>query len=98
MEQQPWELYFDSFHRRAGRVPDQAFGRSELLYEAAHDAYQTTANELTGHGWDAEKALVVTRIFGQVVKDWLARGQTDLDHLRDDLRRHYDEWRAPEAR
>ena len=98
MEQPPWELYFDSFHRRAVRVPEQAFGRSDLLYEAAHDAYQTTADQLTGHGWDEEKALVVTRIFGQVVKNWLARGQTDLDDLREDLRKHYDEWCAPDAR
>ena len=61
---------------------------------AAHDAYQATTNQLTGEGWDAEEALTVTRMFGQVVKDWLARGQTDLDHLREDLRKHYDEWRS----
>lgn len=94
MEPQPWELYFDTFHRRAARVPEQAFGRSELLYEAAHDAYQATTNQLTGDGWDAEEALTVTRMFGQVVKDWLATGQTDLDDLREDLRKHYDEWRS----
>jgi hypothetical protein len=94
MEPQPWELYFATFYQRAERVPEQAFGRAELLSEAAHDAYQTTTNQLTGSGWDEEKALVVTRMFGQVVKDWLTRGQTDLDHLREDLRRHYDDWRA----
>jgi hypothetical protein len=27
-----------------------------------------------------------------VVKDWLARGQTDLAALREDLRRQYDGW------
>ena len=94
MEQQPWELYFETFNRRAGRVPEHAFGRSELLYEAAHDAYQATANHMTGNGWNEEEALTITRIFGQVVKDWLARGQTDLGHLREDLRKHYDDWRA----
>jgi hypothetical protein len=92
MTQQPGEYYFETFNSRAARVPAQAFGRSELLYEAAHDAYQTTANHLTGNGWDAEQALTVTRLFGQVVKDWLARGQTDLAALREDLRRHYDGW------
>jgi hypothetical protein len=94
MEQSPWEYYFDTFQSRAARVPDQAFGRSELLYEAAHDAYQTTANHLTSSGWDEEEALIVTRMFGQVVKDWLARGQADLTGLRETLRRHYDEWNA----
>lgn len=94
MESQPWEVYYESFQRRAARVPADAFGRSQLLYEAAHDAYQATTNQLTGDGWDEEAALVITRMFGQVVKDWLARGQTDLDHLREDLRRHYEDWRS----
>ena len=92
MEQQPWEYYFDSFHGRAARMPAEAFGRNELLYEAAHDAYQTTADRLSNEGWDAERVLTVTRMFGQVVKDWLARGETDLTALREDLRRHYDDW------
>ncbi len=94
MEQQPWEYYFDTFNSRAVRVPGEAFGRSELLYEAAHDAYQTTTNHLTGNGWDAEEALTITRMFGQVVKEWLERGRTDLAGLREDLRQRYDEWTA----
>lgn len=92
MEPNPWQYYFDSFHSRAVRVPERAFGRSEMLYEAAHDAYESTTNHLTGSGWNEEAALTVTRMFGQVVKDWLGRGQTDLTALRDELRKHYDEW------
>jgi hypothetical protein len=92
MEPAPWQFYFGIFNERAARVPAQAFGRSELLYEAAHDAYQTTTNHLTGSGWDEERALTVTRMFGQVVKEWLARGDTDLHQLRDKLRQHYDQW------
>jgi hypothetical protein len=88
----PWEYYYTHFEKRAARVPSDAFGRSEILYEAAHDAYQTTTNELTGQGWDEEEALTITRMFGQVVKDWLARGGQDLTHLREDLRKHYDDW------
>lgn len=94
MENEPWQYYFDTFSKRAVRVPDQAFGRSELLYEAAHDAYENTTNHLTGTGWGAEEALTVTRIFGQVVKDWLARGDASMDNLRNDLRQHYTEWRS----
>lgn len=92
--EQPWEYYYATFEKRAVRVPTDAFGRDQLLYEAAHDAYQTTTNELTGSGWDEEEALTVTRMFGQVVKDWLARGGKDLGHLRNDLRKHYDDWSA----
>lgn len=92
MEQQPWEYYYDTFEKRAARVPGDAFGRDELLYEAAHDAYETTANELTGSGWDEEEVLTVTRMFGQVVKDWLAHGGQDMSNLREDLRKHYDNW------
>ena len=94
MEQHPWEYYFDTFHSRAARVPDEAFGRSELLYEAAHDAYQTTTDHLTGNGWGEEEALTLTRMFGQVVKEWLTRGQTDLSALREDLRKRYEGWTA----
>jgi hypothetical protein len=92
MTPEPWQYYFESFHRRAARVPEQAFGRSELLSEAAHDAYQHTTNHLTGSGWDEEAALTLTRMFGQVVKEWLARGHTDLEQLRASLREHYTDW------
>lgn len=94
MNPEPWQYYFDVFRTRAARIPDDAFGRNEMLYEAAHDAYQQTTNHLTGSGWDEEKALTVTRLFGQVVKDWLARGRTDLEQLRAQLSRHYSEWRT----
>ena len=94
MEQAPWQYYFGIFNKRAVRVPPSAFGRSEILSEAAHDAYQTTTNHLTETGWDAEEALTVTRMFGQVVKDWLAREETDLQLLQEHLREHYDGWKS----
>jgi hypothetical protein len=94
MEQEPWQYYFETFSKRAARVPQQAFGRSELLFEAAHDAYENTTNHLTGSGWGEEQALTVTRMFGQVVKEWLARGGESMEHLRDDLRRQYVDWNA----
>lgn len=93
MSQEPWEHYFNAFEKRAARVPDRAFGRAELLYEAAHDAYENTTNQLTSSGWDEEEALTVTRLFGQVVKNWLARGHTDLEQLRASLRQQYNDWR-----
>jgi hypothetical protein len=91
MEQEPWQYYFDAFNARAARVPQEAFGRSEMLYEAAHDAYQNTTNHLTANGWDEGAALTVTRMFGEIVKRWLARGE-DTDALRSELRDGYLEW------
>ncbi len=93
MKQEPWEHYFNVFEMRAARVPEAAFDRTELLYEAAHDAYEKTANHLTGSGWGEEEVLTVTRLFGQVVKNWLARGHTDMEQLRADLREQYHDWR-----
>ena len=94
MEQEPWQYYFEKFSARAERMPQQAFGRSELLFEAAHDAYQTTTNHLTTNGWDNEAALTVTRMFGEVVKQWLKRGETNLEDLRTELKDQYAEWKS----
>src|SRR5262245_64742997 len=89
---EPWEFYFDELRRRAERIPPRAPGRDEMLAELAHDAYQVTANHLTAAGWDDEKALIVTRLFGQTVKEWIARGSDNWDRLSDDLGRRYSAW------
>ena len=89
---EPWQYYFSELQRRAQRIPPRALGRDEMLAEIVHDVYQVTANHLTGAGWDDEKALTVTRMFGQTVKEWIARGSEDWDRLSDDLGRRYGEW------
>src|SRR5688572_9229825 len=61
---EPWQQYLEALKERAVRIPDAAFGRGEMMAEAAHDAYQRTANQLTANGWDEESALMVTRLFG----------------------------------
>ena len=94
MEQEPWQYYFEKFSTRAARMPKQAFGRAELLFEAAHDAYQTTTNHLTNNGWDNEEALTITRMFGEVVKQWVKRGETNLEDLRTELKDQYVEWKS----
>ena len=94
---EPWQLYFEELKRRTGRMPAGAFGRSEIIAEAAHDAYQTTTNRLTSDGWREEEALIVTRMFGQAVKEWLARNSEDWDTLQSDLDRRYQEWSAHSA-
>ena len=91
---QPWEIYLAELRQRAERVPDHAFGRAEILAEAAHDAYQTTANRLTNEGMGEEEALIVTRMFGQAVKEWLSRNGSDWDSLGLELNRRYSDWSA----
>ncbi|HEX6558980.1 MAG TPA: hypothetical protein VF021_05940 [Longimicrobiales bacterium] len=92
MELQPWQRYFDAFARQAGRIPADAFDRPALLYEAAHDAYQSTTNDLTAAGWDAERALMVGRLFGSTVKEWVDSGERDVATLESALRRQYHQW------
>jgi|SRR5687767_15540954 len=91
---EPWQQYLDELRQRAARIPPQAFGRSELLAEAAHDAYEHTTNQLTQQGWDEEEALTVTRMFGQAVKEWIARNGEDWDELGADLDLRYTRWSA----
>ena len=91
---EPWEIYLAELQQRAQNVPPQAFGRDQLLAEAAHDAYQVTADRLTGEGMDAEHALTVTRMFGQAVKEWLGRNGSDWDALRAELSKRYSDWSA----
>jgi hypothetical protein len=81
-----WQIYYDAFHRRAARIPEQRFGRDEAFARAAHEAYRTTANHLTrDQAWDDDRVLVLTHAFGKTVQDWIARGTCDWSVLRDEL-------------
>ena len=87
-----WKQYFEAFAERESRIPSDASDRRPLLYEAAHDAYQETSDALTGSGWDEERVLVLGRMFGTVVKDWVDSGGESRDALRRELEIHYSEW------
>ena len=89
---EPWQQYLEELRQRATRIPDDAFGRGELMAEAAHDAYQKTTNGLTAQGWDEVSALTVTRMFGQAVKDWISAGAQEWSTLESELRRGYAAW------
>lgn len=97
MNNEPWKEYFDEFRRRAERIPDDAFDRGTLLYEAAHDAYEKTTNDLTTNGVDPERALVIGRMFGTVVKNWVERDGKNVSDLERDLRSQYTDWTAGES-
>ena len=90
----PTNYYLDELKRRAERIPPQAFGRAELMAEAAHDAYLATTNELTKQGWNEEQALTVTRMFGQAVKEWIASKDANWTTLSTELDRRYTRWKG----
>lgn len=89
---EPWRAYYDEFAERAARIPDDAFDREQLLYDAAHRAYQCGTNRLTAEGWEAERALVIGRMFGSVVKDWVQQGGRVVESLESELQSHYRHW------
>jgi hypothetical protein len=71
-------MYLEEFRQRGEAASAQRFGRQELLTEAAHDAYQATADRLTQqHGWDDERTLVVMRGLNAAVQRWLDSGGGD---------------------
>lgn len=96
METEPWKQYYDSFRTRSERIPPDAFERRALLYEAAHDAYQATTDRLTEAGWEQERALMMGRMFGTVVKRWVDRDGRAFEELELELRSHYEQWATPE--
>ena len=95
METQPWKQYYDEFRARSERIPPDAFERQALLYEAAHDAYQTTTDRLTSAGWEQERALMIGRLFGTVVKEWVDRDGQRFERLESELQTHYEQWTDP---
>jgi hypothetical protein len=80
-------VFMKEFRRRGEAAGAQRFGRQELLTEAAHDAYQATADLLTEqHGWDDERTLFVMRGLNAAVKRWLDAGGVDWNALDEALR------------
>lgn len=96
MKNEPWKQYYDEFRTRTERIPPDAFERRTLLYEAAHDAYQTTTNRLTESGWEQERALMIGRLFGTVVKEWVDHDGQAFDRLETELKSHYQQWSEPD--
>ena len=97
MNPEPWKQYFDDFRERTDRIPADAFDRGRLLYEAAHDAYQSTTDRLTSAGVEGDQALVLGRMFGAVVKEWVEHDGQDVGRLERQLQDHFEQWAATVA-
>lgn len=93
-----WQIYFDNFRERAGSVGDQQFGRAEAYSEAAHDAYQSTADHLTrAEGWPDDRTLTVMRGFTTATKQWIERDAGSWDDLRQRLQTTWSDLTASET-
>lgn len=93
-----WVLYFDNFRARAARVADQQFGRGEAYAEAAHDAYQSTADHLTrAEGWTDDRTLNVMRGLNQATQQWIEKDGGSWDDLRARLEGAWRDLTAGEA-
>jgi hypothetical protein len=89
-----WSIYLEEFRRRGEAASRQQFGREALLGEAAHDAYQVTADRMTSeHGWSDEHTLVVLRGMNAAVQQWLSGGGGDWERLGSELQRRETELR-----
>lgn len=83
---QPWQIYYEELHERAGEVPDHELGRVEDMTEAAHEAYEATADRLVNRlGHDEKDALALTRSFGAAVKEWIEEDSWDWSELQEKL-------------
>jgi hypothetical protein len=83
-----WELYYDEFHQRAARVPEQHFDRERAFAEAAHEAYQRVADRLSSEAqWSDDRTLHVMHALNAAMKQWIDAGQHSWEDLRTRLQK-----------
>jgi len=90
-----WQHYLMALQQDAERIPTHAFGRGDLLAEAAHNAYQQTSDRLVAEGWDPESTLTVMRLLNQVTGSWIDRDGVNWDGLSREMQAQYEAWTRP---
>lgn len=95
---EPWQIYFEEFQRRADGVAERTFERRDAYAEAAHDAYQRTADLLVREQqWSDDRTLHVMRGFNAAAKQWIDRDDGSWEALRDRLRDTWTDLTSGEA-
>lgn len=90
---EPWIIYLEELRERAEEVPYQRFNRKEDMSEAAHEAYEATADRLHNQlDLSESEALRITKGFGRVVNEWIGEGDMDWDELEERLDLVQQEW------
>jgi hypothetical protein len=83
---QAWEQYLEALRRHA-RDLDRQIDPDRALNEAAHKAYQSTADHLSrDEAWEDGRVLRLTRGFNEEVKRWRDAGVWDWEALASRLR------------
>lgn len=94
---EPCQIFFEEFRRRTDDVPERVMARGMELEDAAHEAYEETADILVAeHGYDDDEALALAKVFARSVKKWLDEGDLDMDELRERLEVSQQEWELAE--
>lgn len=90
---EPWMIFLDELKDRAEDIPDQELNREDDMAEAAHEAYEATADRLHRQlDWDEGEAIGLARSFMHVVKTWIDEGDMDWDVLEERLEILQEEW------
>lgn len=83
---QAWELYLEALRRQA-RDLDRHIDPDRAVNEAAHKAYQATADHLSrDEAWEDGRVLRLMRGFNEDVKRWRDAGEWDWEALEARLR------------
>lgn len=90
---EPWQVFFEEFRRRADDVPERAMVRGTDLETAAHAAYEETADLLwSEHGYEEDEALALSKVFARRVETWIESDELDMEDLRERLEASQQEW------
>jgi len=90
---EPWQIYYEEFRFRAEDVAERTYGRADDMAEAAHDAYESTADLLVSDlDYEEEEALALAKAFARGVGKWIDEGGADWEDLRERLEIQQQEW------
>lgn len=94
---EPWQIFFEEFRRRAEAVPESKLARGTELQDAAHDAYEETTDILlSDHGYGEDEALALAKEFSRTVGTWIEEESLEDDELRERLEVRQQEWELAE--
>lgn len=90
---EPWQIFLEEFRRRTDDVPERVAARGTELEDAAHEAYEETADLLwSEHGYEEDEALALAKAFARGVEEWIESDELNMERLRIRLEARQQEW------